>query len=68
MNMGKFLKKEMGKALQVLSPKERADMNRYIQSLGKIMSDDNLTSDEQREEVLRKNDEMQKKYADISNK
>ena len=68
MDYGKFLEGQMGKALQALPVKERADMNRFVQKIGNIMGDDKKTGDQKTEEVLLMEKEMQQKYADNNNK
>jgi hypothetical protein len=68
MDFGKFMQDEMGQALQVLSPEQRVDMNRLIQSCGKIMGNSKLTGKQKIAEVVLIEKEMQQKYADSSNR
>lgn len=82
MDFNKFMKDGMKDVLAKLPPKERADMNRMTQNLGKIMTkattsnkdftDEILTEHEDFKKRLAKHQEehnkTQSKYADNSNK
>ena len=68
MDYGKFLEGQLGKALQVLPPKEQADMNRFIQNIGKVMGDETKTGKQKTADVLLMQKEMNEKYANNNNK
>ena len=68
MDYGKFIQGEIKQALQVLDPKDQADMNRMVQKIGAVMGNDKLTGKQKTDEVLLIQKEMQEKHADTSNR
>ncbi len=79
MDLNNFIKDELGKALEVLPPEQRVDMNRFINRLGNLMGTDEKAQDMTREErlkateknikeVLEIDKEMQAKYGVNSNR